>query len=126
MKNVFNIIVWLIAFGFLPGLGAASLPYIGVSVQDVCVVMLVLSLFGFLKPYLDAFLSEGGEAIVLDSKRDKAVLAGLNVGKSGVSWIEKKVKTLLGLIFQIRPVNAGERGEKIEIKLDRTKNESKS
>jgi hypothetical protein len=54
------------------------------------------------------------------------VLAGLNIGKSGVNWMEKKVKTLLDLIFQIRPVTAADRGEKIEIKLDRTKNESKS
>jgi hypothetical protein len=121
MKNFFNIIVWFIAFGFLPGLGAAALPYVGVSV-----VLLCFSMIGFLKPYLDAFLTEGGESIVLDSKRDRGVLAGLNIGKSGVNWMEKKVKTLLDLIFQIRPVTAADRGEKIEIKLDRTKNESKS
>jgi len=126
MKNFFNIIVWFIAFGFLPGLGAAALPYVGVSVRDISVVLLCFSMIGFLKPYIDAFLSEGGEAVVLDSKRDRGVLAGLNIGKSGVNWMEKKVKTLLDLIFQIRPVTAADRGEKIEIKLDRTKNESKS
>lgn len=124
MKNFFNLFIWLIAFGFLPGLGAASLPYVGVSVRDVAVVALVLSLLGFLKPYIDAFLSEGGESIVLDSKRDKALLAGVNVGKSGVNWMEQKIKALLGLVFCVRPV-ASERGQKVEIKLDRTKNDSK-
>lgn len=126
MKNFFNIFIWLIAFGFFPGIGAASLPYIGVSVRDVAVVVLVLSMLGFLKPYVDAFLSEGGESIVLDSKRDKALLAGVNVGKSGINWVEQKIKALLGLVFQVRPSVASERGQKVEIKLDRTKNEAKS
>jgi hypothetical protein len=101
INKIVKFVVFAIAFGFLPGVGGASLvlPLVGlaVSVQDLAGLVVVLSMFGFLKPYVEAFLSEGGEKLTLDSKRHKVALAGINVSKSIFGWAEEKITKLFGL-----------------------------
>jgi hypothetical protein len=100
INKIVKFVVFAIAFGFLPGVGSASLvlPLVGlaVSVQDLAGLVVVLSMFGFLKPYVDAFLSEGGEKLMLDSKRHKTALAGINITKSIFGWAEEKLARLFG------------------------------
>ncbi len=101
INKMIKFIVFAVAFGFLPGIGGAAiaLPLIGlaVSIQDIAGLFVVLSMFGFLKPYAEAFLSEGGEKLTLDSKRHKVALAGINVSKSIFGWAEEKITKLFGL-----------------------------
>ena len=105
------------------------------SLQGLGMLVVVLDVWRLCAPSLAAVrahfsdrIAEGGKAVILDSKRDKVALAAVNITKSFWSWtglsgLGEKLSSLGGERKGAKPE---ESGSKIEIRLDRTQNESKT
>lgn len=134
MNNSFvKFFVYLAAFGVFGPLASFGAGNFQFDLQGIALLLVLLDVAQAFAPSLKAFseylrghVSEGGKSIVLDSKKDKGKLAVINTVRSlfgsVFGWVGK-----FGPSPKKDPAadQAEEKGEPVEIRLDRTKNETK-